>query len=373
MADVDNSSFGPLIEATAPAPAVDAPAAPAENRTDGDVILEVRPPRPPTDKFAPVDLDAPAKPKALSEKFEEVLDKAEKRREQRQDEPPPAKPTRPPDLPKSWATEDAELWAALPEEVRAKAAEIAEAREKHFHTRQAEIDKARQDAETLTKQLRGEQERALVHRQAADEFSGMVAQYNRQFGDLKEPADIEKLAKENPERFEQWKQSFTTLELNRRLITALQSADEKVLRETAAAVQQEQHKQAREHFAKYCEAEDQRAAKLMPELADPAQAEAVQERCLTYLTKDLGLPKERVVELWNTNPLFRSAEAQAMVADAAFGRAARKAAANARPVVQPPQRAGRGGNVGNGAVDLNAIAASGNMAAYIAARNRKSR
>jgi hypothetical protein len=344
-----------LIDATAPAPAAD----PVENRVDGEII-EVRPPRPDFSREQPRDIDEPAN-KPPRRPIDDVMhDAADDGAEAK----PPAK--RPPDMPRSWATEDAAEWAELSPAQKERALK----REQHFSTRQSEIDKAHADAETLTKQLRGEQERAVVHKAAADEFAGMVNQYNRDFADLKTPEDVEKLSKENPGRFEQWKQSFTTLELNRRLIAALQQGDEKALRETAAAAQQEHHKQAREQFAKYCQAQDQRAAELMPDLADPAKAEALQARATEYLTKDLGLPHERIVELWNSNPLFRSAEAQQMISDAAFGRAARKAAANARAVPIPkPQGPGRGGN-GGGGVDLNGLAASGNMAGYIAARNR---
>ena len=88
---------------------------------------------------------------------------------------------------------------------------------------------------------------------------------------------------------------------------------------------------------------------------------------MPYLTEHLKLSPARVTQLWNSEPLFRSVEAQQMLHDAAQWRAAQKAARNAVPAMRKPQSPG----VSNGADGDNLLSRAadrGDMQAYVKMR-----
>jgi hypothetical protein len=87
------------------------------------------------------------------------------------------------------------------------------------------------------------------------------------------------------------------------------------------------------------------------------------------LLKEVGLAPQRIAELWSSNDLFRSVEAQRLMYFAAKGYASEQAARNARPRPNPrPQSS----NAVNGVESdlLSRIADRGDMEGYVRARNK---
>jgi hypothetical protein len=83
-----------------------------------------------------------------------------------------------------------------------------------------------------------------------------------------------------------------------------------------------------------------------PEFADPKQAPQLISEVMSYLTDEVGIPKEALPKLWQ-NEIFRDAYSQRIVADAASWHKAKQRARNAvqrelPPVQRPGVPRGRG-------------------------------
>ncbi len=84
---------------------------------------------------------------------------------------------------------------------------------------------------------------------------------------------------------------------------------------------------------------------LRPELADRKVLREAQDVTLAYLKEAQGLSEDRLRELWYTSREFRSAEAQAMIYDAARGWRAQQSVRDLnshRRSIPPVQRPGVG-------------------------------
>jgi hypothetical protein len=357
--------------------------------------------------LGPIDLDKPLEQEIERARGEglarEVLDLAEK--------------PRPPDMPRSWATEDADTWAKLPPDLRAKIAEREQGREREFRKGQDAIARARKEAEAAQRERsRGDTgldairismaalapelqaygegtpqevyarlqqespERAaefaekyrrfdvlhshavMEHRQRLLEagrgqevLEQMVGELKAAFPEVKNIADAQKLARDNPERYQQWTAAMQQLNAAQSHVRAVES----------------QHQEAAQtQFREYADAEDAKFQAAIPEYNDPARYEALQDAALDALIDDYGFDQRELAQAWNTNPLLRDHRVQKMFAELGRMRLARARAAEARPKMPPKPQAPGSYRESNEGGSLEAMAKAGNMKAYIEARRR---
>jgi len=168
----------------------------------------------------------------------------------------------------------------------------------------------------------------------AQQRAELDAIYRRDFADIKTPQDLDRLMQTDPQRTEQLRSLMTAMQTNHQQLNQVAQA--------VTAVNQQE-------FARYAAAEDSKFLRQYPQYGDPRRAPELQQAALTML-RDLGYSPEQVAHLWNNDRVFRSAQAQAIMADAAQFRAARanfKAGATIKqdlPNVQRPgARATEGG------------------------------
>jgi hypothetical protein len=78
-----------------------------------------------------------------------------------------------------------------------------------------------------------------------------------------------------------------------------------------------QQTEQRRAFGEWAKAQDDVFAKAHPELADRRVAWETMQDVREYMLEKRGMSVDRCLELWNTDPTFRSAEAQSILYDAA--------------------------------------------------------
>jgi hypothetical protein len=118
-----------------------------------------------------------------------------------------------------------------------------------------------------------------------------------EFPDVKTQADVERLAQTNPARFNRLAQLATHFD------------QAKV---TAQQLQARQAEHSQHEFKRFAEREDQVFTEDHPELKDEGTRRRVYRDSVDFL-KHIGVDENRMRELWNKEPLFRSAEAQKLL------------------------------------------------------------
>ena len=114
----------------------------------------------------------------------------------------------------------------------------------------------------------------------------------------------------------------------------------RAIQQRGAAIQQENQKQAQQHFETWATQQDFEFEKMYPEFADKEKAPALRASVAQYLTETVGIPRESSGQLWNSD-LVRDAMSQKIIWDAAQWNAAKEKARTAVPVDLPPvQRPG---------------------------------
>jgi hypothetical protein len=227
--------------------------------------------------------------------------------------------------PRSWTKEDKELFASLPRATQERLAERERSREGDFLRRQneaAEKLKGLTAKEQAAEQARQQYESALplvldmLKQQQADEFA-----------DIKTPADVERLAREDVPRYVRWDlQQKKIGEVSQQLVAA-------VTRQFAERQQQ---------FSQFAQREDERLKEKAPELADAKKAVELQTAALAVL-KELGFEEAELAQSWNGQKdlSLRDHRVQLLVRDATLWREAQqKAKAAAAKPVPPVQRPG---------------------------------
>lgn len=271
---------------------------------------------------APAAEPAEPAPSAAAEEDAAPPDEAPGADEPTQDDPA-SKPSVEP--PRSWTKEDKELFASLPPETQQRISERERAREVEFRKGQDAIAndrKAVQAAAQQALQLRSQYEQALPAL-----LQNLQAQNNAEFADITSWEAAQRLADEDPFRFNKW-------QLHQQRMQA-------VAKETQQAMAQRATEEA-QRFEQFAAEQDAKFAELAPEFADPKQAEKVQAQAVQYL-KDIGFNEQEIGESWTgKRPLpLRDARMQALVRDAMRWRSAeaKRAEVSAKPV-PPVQRPG---------------------------------
>jgi hypothetical protein len=161
----------------------------------------------------------------------------------------------------------------------------------------------------------------------ADTVLVMRAQQANEFADIKTPADIEKLAKDDPTRYVKW------AEQQRQIDTAIGQV---------RSVQERTADDARQQWSAFVKRQDELLSEHVPEMADPAKAVQMQGRAVELL-KDIGFTAQELGQWWagGLRPPLRDHRMQRLVLDAIKYRDAQKKAKEASAKQVPPvQRPG---------------------------------
>jgi len=368
-----------LASGTADAPvAAPPPSAPTSNSSSSDP--------------GPVDLDQPSSGKVQAERARDADQRESEVREllqrvRERPERPDAEPVAEHfEAPKSWRNKEA--FARLDPELQREIAENEANRERyHAHRTREPAEIERQITERVQRQYAEQMQAIEQQRAAADQLFKMHGNEIQLFAGLQQGVQAfnQKYAGLTKESFAQIQQ--TQPELAAQIVHdhgVLQTAqaqlkelvERRVHRESVAAQQQQAEHQAKmgqaiqqqqEAWKQYADAQDKAfSAKFANDGADMG------DRAARFMTDVIGVPQERLVELWNSNPLFRATETQTLIRYALRAYEMEQAAKNARPVAQPkPLMPGQGAPAnGAGPGDLAAAAESGRMADYIAMRNK---
>ena len=301
----------------------------------------------------------------------------------------------PPEIlpPRSWSKEEQRVFSALDPETQARIAERESRREAYFSEKQSQLDKERHATQTeLRQQYEADLRTAAQAKQAALEEHARTVQevqashalqaglqaFQTKYGIADITAEqLQQINETNPELAQQILKDAQDLHT-----TAAQVKEHAERREfKAAQAQVEQQRQAERQRAEQAQVHSKQLAdwqaqqdaaftKANPDFAHEAKAKQIRETVvIPYLQKQLGLSPERVSQLWHNEPVFRTAEAQQMLLDAAQWRAAQERARNSRPVAAPrPQRPGLSNGTGGTASELQSMSERGDMQAYVAAR-----
>jgi hypothetical protein len=275
-------------------------------------------------------------------------------------EPPPIEP------PRSWSKEDKELFAGLPRETQMRVAERERARESDFLRRQNEA----------VEQLKGlaarEQAAELARRHYVDALPNvlklMQAQHADEFADIKSPADVERIAKEDMPRYVKWSESQRQIG---RAVEEVNAAQASALRD------------AQQKWFEFATRQDALFAERVPEAADPEKNAKMQEAAIVML-KGIGFTDEELGDLWNGRarlPL-RDHRVALLIHDATRYRQAQQKAKDAaakpvppvqRPGVAQPRGAAQDAKIQALAKQLETSGSLKDAAALIAARRKAGR
>lgn len=338
MPDISNAPAGD----SAPAPVVSTPAPQTLTASEAGRALAQRrfeklresqaTPEPAPSAPEPVE-EAEELPETASDAQPETADPVESTQEADPAEVPPIEP------PRSWTKEEKAEFATYPREAQEKIARREQEREKAI----------RQSQNETAEKLKGLTAKEQAVEQARQQYESALPQILQhlqeaqagQFSDIKTPADVQKLAAEDPFRYLQY------------------DAHQKQVAALKAELDGAQDRQAREWQSKWAEfaaREDRLIAERIPELADPAKRAKVQEGALAYL-QDIGFTEQELGSAWNgqASLSLRDHRLQGMIRDAVKyreGQAAAKKAIAAKPLppvqkpgVAPPRGAANDQNI----------------------------
>ena len=227
--------------------------------------------------------------------------------------------------PRSWTKEDKELFTTLPRETQERIAENERARERDFSLRQQEAAEQRKAAEAeraRAAQVRQQYEQTIPHALAA-----IQAQMQGEFSDIKTWADVEKMATEDPFRYQKF-------DVTVKKAQALQAE--------ASQIQQRQTWEISQRWDQFQKAEDAKFLEQAPEMADPTKAKAMRDNAARAL-RDVGFKDQEMAAAWQgkTGISLRDHRVQLLIRDATLWREAQAKAKQVRQAPVPPvQRPG---------------------------------
>lgn len=237
-------------------------------------------------------------------------------------EVPPELP--PIERPRSWATDDEEVWSALPRDRQEKIAERERARDLEIRRTQNEVAEQRKAIEA---ELQAAQQQRQQYEQALEWTltSALQGQDAAQFADIKTLADARRLATEDPLRYTQYK--------------AWRDEVQELGNQYQLVQQQKQQEQVQQ-WQGYASKEDALFAEKVPDIADPAKQTKIRADTVKYLTEGLGFSEQEISQAWNT-PGWRDHRAQLALYHAARHWTAQRQVKATPPKPMPPvQRPG---------------------------------
>lgn len=226
------------------------------------------------------------------------------------DDQPPIAP------PRSWTKDEKKAFEALPRELQQSIAERERARDVEIGRRQNEI--AEYARASQAEKQAAEQARKAYEERLPLLVQAIQSQVNTEFADIQTWDDVQKMAREDPARYNAWH--------------AMRSQQEAFQNEAAAAHARRQEEQVQQARAFY-EAETRRFNELAPEFADPKRGAELRQEAVTTL-QELGFAPEEIGQAWNTGGAIpvHDHRFQLLVRDATRYRAAQKNVTKAKTV-----------------------------------------
>lgn len=238
---------------------------------------------------------------------------------------PEAEQLPPIEPPRSWPKEDKERFAGLPRETQEYLSERERQSERTINQRLQEAAEQRKSYETQRQQA--EQIRAQYEAALPQIMQAVQAQAMGEFADVKTWADVEKLAQEDPFRYQRFQ-------------LAQQKAQ--ALQQEMTTAQERQQKEIGAKWKEFSEKEDGLFAEQAPEMADPARAQALRSQ-VSQMLDETGFSKEELDNAWfgKTGVSLRDHRTQLILRKAAlWDEANAKAKAVTKAPVPPVQRPG---------------------------------
>jgi hypothetical protein len=227
--------------------------------------------------------------------------------------------------PRSWTKEARERWASLPRETQEYLAEREMERDRDLNRRQSEAAEQRKALEAERGKV--EQARQSYENALPQLLATLQAQQAGEFGDIRTIADLERLAAEDPSRYQRW-------DLAQKKIAAVQAE--------VSAAQQREKQEHQQRWSEFATRQDQLFAEKVPDMADAAKAEKLQKAAVGVL-RDIGFTDDELAQSYHgqLGLSLRDHRVQLIVRDAILWREAqaKAKAASARPV-PPVQRPG---------------------------------
>ncbi len=232
--------------------------------------------------------------------------------------------TAPLELPRSWSKDQSELWAKLPPETQAYLLEQDSKATRAVRQAQNEAAEQRKAAEEKAAAM--EQARKQYDEALPVLLQTLQQQQLGEFADIKTPADVERLAREDWPRYALW-------DAKQKQLQAVQ--------QDMAQSQQRQQQEFKSKWDQFAKDEDARFLEKAPEMSDEGRARKVADASL-HLLKDIGFSDQDLSKLWNgeASLSLRDHRAQLLIRDAVRYREAQSAAKTKAvkpvPTVQRP-------------------------------------
>lgn len=241
-----------------------------------------------------------------------------------QAEEPEAIELPPIDPPRSWTAEERERFRSLPRETQEYLAEREQERDREVRRRQneaAEERKAIQCEREAAEQQRKAYEAAIPQLMAA-----VQASVAGEFADVQTWADVERMASDDPIRYNKWN-------LQQQKLTALQ--------QEMQAAEQRRAQEHSQNWTKFAQEQDKLFLDRVPEIADPEKGRKLMDSA-KILMRDLGFTEDELARAYNgqVGVSLRDHRMQMLITDAVRYReakaAAKKIVAAPLPKVQKP-------------------------------------
>ena len=224
--------------------------------------------------------------------------------------------------PRSWTKDEKKAFAALPREVQETISERERARDADIGRRQNEVAERVRAAEA--REQAAEQARKAYEERLPMLVEAIQAQANAEFADIRTWDDVQRMAREDPARYNVW--------------DAMRKQQESFQAEIAASQQrqqQESYQRARNFYNEQMKLFVEKA----PEFADPKKAAELRTEAIATL-EEIGFSPEVINQAWDTGdsiPVhdhrFQLLVRKAMLYDRAQ-KAVKKAAAAPKPAPQ---------------------------------------
>jgi hypothetical protein len=227
--------------------------------------------------------------------------------------------------PRSWTKEDKELFTSLPRTTQERIAERERLREGDFSRRQQEATEQRNALaaeRSMAGQARQQYENALPLLLAE-----LQQQQAGEFADIRTPADVERLAREDWPRLLRWD---------------LQQKKVAVVHQQLSEAQGRRFLENLQQFSDFAKRQDELFIEKVPDMADKTKAAALQDAAVAVL-KDHGFSDAELGQMWHgqSQPSLRDHRLQLVIRDAILWRdAQQKVKAAATRLVPPVQRPG---------------------------------
>lgn len=259
------------------------------------------------------------------------------------------------DPPASWTKDEKKAWESLPRDLQESLAERERARRADIDRRLNEV--ANESKAIKAKEEAAEQARKHFESQLPVLQQAIQSQFNAEFSDIKSWDDVQKMAGEDPLRYNRWQ--------------AMREHNREVAEQVRVAQQRQEAETANKAKA-FFEEENRKFLEKAPEFADAGKASELRKKAFEVM-QDVGFEADEINDAWANGwsiPVHDH-RFQLMVRDLIRLRSAEKAVKNPAPkpapqVQRPGPAAAKSGQKLEAIKALEqALARSGSREAYM--------